>query len=172
MNPKKKPRQETINDPKGVKTVFSSENAEAKNWEKNNSESEDKFNSPVPEEEDHSHRKEKKSSDGSKKWNSDIVLNGSRCRDVKTPKGNGAALYVQDVLTLKINSIQSSAEFLTSGLEISSEFCKESDLKEVRRLLEEGRLDAERKSREAEQLKKALKHLFSNRSIWNIYLNC
>ncbi len=90
MNPKKKPRQETIEDPKGVKTTF-----------------------PIP----------------------------------------------------------SSAEYLTSGLEISSESAESSDLKEVRRLLEEGRLDAERKSREAEQLKKALTHLFSNRSIWTMYLN-
>jgi predicted RNase H-like nuclease (RuvC/YqgF family) len=40
-----------------------------------------------------------------------------------------------------------------------------ADLTEVRRLLEQVRMEAERKSREAEHLKKALAHLLSYRSM-------
>jgi hypothetical protein len=168
MNPKKKPRQETDKDPKGVKKTCSPKNAKA--GEKISSKSKDKISSCVTEEEKKSRRKEKRSSDGSKKKrNSDTESKGSR-NSVKTstPKEKEAAGLDGEVETLspKGNSIPSSAELTpTSGLEVNKESVESTDLMEVRRLLEEVRMEAERKSREAEHLKKALAHLLSYRSM-------
>ena len=170
MNPKKKPRQETDKNPKRVKKTCSSENAKATNGEKISSKSKDKISSRVTEEENKSRRKEKRSSDGSKKKrNSDTESKGSR-NSVKTstPKEKEAAGLDGEAETLspKGNSIPSSAELTpTSGLEVSKESGESTDLMEVRRLLEEVRMEAERKSREAEHLKKALAHLLSYRSM-------
>ncbi|XP_046462156.1 uncharacterized protein LOC124208464 isoform X4 [Daphnia pulex] len=172
MNPQKKARQETDKDPKGVKISRSSGNAKEKIGEKisSSNKSKDKASPRVPVEENKSHRKDKRSREESKKKkkrNSDSESDRARNSfETSTPKEKESSGSDGESgnFSSKENSIPSSAELTpNSVLGVSRESVESADLTEVKRMLEEVRMEAERKSREAEHLKKALAHLLSYR---------
>ncbi|XP_046462155.1 uncharacterized protein LOC124208464 isoform X3 [Daphnia pulex] len=174
MNPQKKARQETDKDPKGVKISRSSGNAKEKIGEKisSSNKSKDKASPRVPVEENKSHRKDKRSREESKKKkkrNSDSESDRARNSfETSTPKEKESSGSDGESgnFSSKENSIPSSAELTpNSVLGVSRESVESADLTEVKRMLEEVRMEAERKSREAEHLKKALAHLLSYRSV-------
>ncbi len=171
MNPQKKARHETDKDPKGVKISRSSENAKEKIGEKisSSNKSKDKVSLRFPEEENKSRRKDKRSSEESKKKKRNSDSESDRARnsfETSTPKEKESSGSDGESgnFSPKENSIPSSAELTpTSVLGVSRESVESADLTEVKRMLEEVRMEAERKSREAEHLKKALAHLLSYR---------
>lgn len=169
MNPQKKARHETDKSSKGVKITRSSANAKAKNGENisNSNKSKDKVSPRIPEE-SKSHRKEKRSSEEpKKKRNSDSESDRVRKSfETSTPKEKESAGSdgESENFSPKENNVPSSAELTpTSVLGVSRESVESADLTKVKRMLEEVRMEAERKSREAEHLKKALAHLLSYR---------
>jgi hypothetical protein len=87
-----------------------------------------------------------------------VLPTGKRRRENVSPSSDGES----GNFSSKENSISSSAELTpNSVLGVSRESVESADLTEVKRMLEEVRMEAERKSREAEHLKKALAHLLS-----------